>query len=164
MLGTLRDQLSYPETKKGAQGIDDEMLRRLLKKVDLEYLVDRWPQGPNDDKEVDWEQVLSMGEKQRLAMARLFYHKPKFAILDECSSGVSAAMEKRMYETCIEEGVTFITISHRPVLEQYHHIVLNVKKDGKVDGRRGLPRGERATAHQAQAQDTLNGEGSPRTT
>lgn len=34
---------------------------------------------------------------QRLAMARLFYHKPTFAILDECTSGVSTAMEERLY-------------------------------------------------------------------
>ena len=58
------------------------MLRQLLKAVDLEYLIDRGPQGPKDDKEVNWEIVLSMGEKQRLAMARLFYHNPTFAIFE----------------------------------------------------------------------------------
>ena len=69
-----------------------------------------------------------MGEKQRLAMARLFYHNPKFAILDECTSGVSAAMERKLYDACGKRNITCITISHRPVLEQYHDYVLNVLK------------------------------------
>ena len=64
-------------------------------------------------------------------MARMYFHKPKFAILDECTSGVSASMEKRLYESCVENGITCITISHRPVLEQYHDVVLNVLKDGE---------------------------------
>ena len=76
VLGTLRDQLCYPENKRVAREITDDTLRKLLKSVDLEYLIDRGPQGPNDEKEVNWEVVLSMGEKQRLAMARLFYHNP----------------------------------------------------------------------------------------
>ena len=131
VLGTLRAQLLYPESKAGANQITDQYLRELLDAVDLGYLMERGPQGPNDDREVDWESVLSMGEKQRLAMARLFYHQPKYAILDECTSGVSASMERRLYESCDARNITCITISHRPVLEQYHDVVLNVLKDGK---------------------------------
>ena len=131
VLGTLRDQLCYPEDKSVASKIQETNLRQLLRAVDLEYLVDRGPQGPKDDKEVNWEVVLSVGEKQRLAMARLFYHNPKFAILDECTSGVSASMERRLYDACAARNITCITISHRPVLEQYHDYVLNVLKDGK---------------------------------
>ena len=131
VLGTLREQLCYPSPKSRAEAITKEELRELLAEVDLAYLMDRGPQGPNDDKEVDWEAVLSMGEKQRLAMARLFWHAPQFAILDECTSGVSAAMEKRMYDTCAAKGITCITISHRPVLRKYHDCILNILKDGK---------------------------------
>lgn len=61
-------------------------LRRLLRAVDLDYLVER--EG-GLDAVVDWGSQLSLGEQQRLGMARLFYHNPKFAILDECTSGVT---------------------------------------------------------------------------
>lgn len=54
--------------------------------VDLEYLVER--EG-GLEAVVDWGSQLSLGEQQRLGMARLFYHKPRFAILDECTSGVT---------------------------------------------------------------------------
>jgi len=64
-------------------------LRHLLREVDLEYLVDR-EEGLG--AEVNWGELLSLGEQQRLGMARLFYHKPKFAILDECTSGVTVRL------------------------------------------------------------------------
>jgi len=129
VLGTLRDQLSYPAPHEEAKNISKELLKELLDEVDLGYLMDRGMDS--EDQEINWEDVLSLGEKQRLAAARLFYHTPKFAILDECTSGVSAAMERRLYETCERRGITCITISHRPVLEQYHDVVLNITADGK---------------------------------
>ena len=126
VLGTLKDQLAYPEFQSKTTAISNDELSTLLHEVDLGYLMDR-----DHDKEINWEKTLSLGEQQRLAMARLFYHKPRFAILDECTSGVSAAMERRLYEACRDQGITCITISHRPVLEQYHDVVLNILADGK---------------------------------
>lgn len=101
VVGTLRQQICYPSAS--ADDLSAEELRSLLASVDLAYLLDRsfvsstdrkrkrrgrnGPPLKSYEQEVDWENVLSMGEKQRLAMARLFYHKPEFAILDECTSG-----------------------------------------------------------------------------
>jgi len=153
VLGTLRDQLSYPETSENAKKISREELVELLERVDLGYLADRG-KGVDDNEEVNWETVLSLGEKQRLAMARLFYHKPRFAILDECTSGVSASMEKRLYESCEEQGITCITISHRPVLEQYHDVVLNILADGEGGWSwRETVRGEKKRVNQVRDKD-----------
>lgn len=60
--------------------------------------------------------ALRRGQKQRVAMARLFYHKPRFAILDECTSAVSDEVEDTLYETCKKLGITLFTVSHRKSL------------------------------------------------
>jgi ABC-type uncharacterized transport system fused permease/ATPase subunit len=71
-------------------------------------------------EEVNWEDELSLGEKQRLAIARLVHHKPRYAILDECSSAISAEMERRLYRICQQNSITYITIAHRPALRVTH--------------------------------------------
>ncbi|KAG1446242.1 hypothetical protein G6F56_009637 [Rhizopus delemar] len=111
-LGTFRDQVIYPDTQSeaAAKGYDDEELMRLLDTVHLGYLVER-EGGWNTVH--DWADVLSGGEKQRVAMARLFYHKPQFAILDECTSAVSVDIEALMYEHARKVGITLFTVSHR---------------------------------------------------
>lgn len=119
-LGTLRDQLIYPlnEQEFYASGHDDESLVQLLKTVHLEYLIDR---AGALDAVRDWQDVLSGGEKQRVAMARLFLHRPRFAILDECTSAVSIDVEARLYEYAQKElKMTLFTISHRPSLDRFH--------------------------------------------
>ena len=53
-------------------------------------------------------------------MARLFYHRPRYAILDECTSGVTVDMEERFCSRVKALGCTCITISHRPALVRCH--------------------------------------------
>ena len=72
------------------RNVSDSNLLDLLKITKLEYLIDR---EQSWDTENDWNDILSGGEKQRMAMGRLLYHKPAYAILDECTSSVSLDME-----------------------------------------------------------------------
>ena len=104
-----------------ARGKKDEDLLKILHSVELAYIVDR--EGGFESVN-DWNDVLSGGEKQRMAMARLFYHKPLFAILDECTSAVSVDVEAKLYNTAKELEITLFTVSHRQSLFKFHdHII-----------------------------------------
>ncbi|KAJ2749472.1 ATP-binding cassette long-chain fatty acid transporter pxa1, partial [Coemansia nantahalensis] len=124
-LGTLRDQVIYPHThaQMTALGRTDEELMEVLHAVHLAYLPAR-EGGFGARKE--WKDVLSGGEKQRINLARLFYHLPRFAVLDECTSAVSADVEGLMYEHAKRLGITLVTISHRPALYKYHTFLLRL--------------------------------------
>ncbi|XP_020974662.1 ABC transporter D family member 1-like isoform X2 [Arachis ipaensis] len=63
-------------------------------------------------------------------MARLFYHNPKFAILDECTSAVTTDMEERFCTKVQAMGTSCITISHRPTLVAFHDVVLSLDGEG----------------------------------
>ncbi|KAG1732981.1 hypothetical protein EDB19DRAFT_1831139 [Suillus lakei] len=127
--GSLLSQVIYPHpvSEFTASFAALEELESLLDAAHLGYLVDReggW------DAVKEWRDVLSGGEKQKLAMARLFYHRPKFAILDECTSAVSSDVEGQMYEHAKALGITLITISLRPSLTKYHTHILTLSGDG----------------------------------
>jgi ATP-binding cassette, subfamily D (ALD), member 3 len=98
--------------------------------VRLEYLVAReggW------DSENDWTDVLSGGEKQRIAIARLLYWKPTFAIMDECTSAVSVDVEGHLYRYMKSQGITLVTVSHRETLWKYHDYLLTFKGDKEYE-------------------------------
>ncbi|CAA6660436.1 unnamed protein product [Spirodela intermedia] len=126
-VGTLRDQLIYPLTSdEETEPLTHNGMVELLKNVDLEYLLERYP----PEEEINWGDELSLGEQQRLGMARLFYHKPKFAILDECTSAVTTDMEERFCAKVRAMGTSCITISHRPALVAFHDVVLSLDGEG----------------------------------
>ncbi|KDR76478.1 hypothetical protein GALMADRAFT_67361 [Galerina marginata CBS 339.88] len=110
----------------------------ILEKVHLGYLVGR-EGGLHVRKE--WRDVLSGGEKQRMAMARVLWWRPKWAVLDECTSAVSSDVEGRMYEAAKALDITLITISLRPSLMKYHKQLLTLHgPSGEAPGRWTLSR------------------------
>ncbi|KAA8496848.1 ABC transporter D family member 2, chloroplastic [Porphyridium purpureum] len=127
-LGTLREQLLYPmavDLKKASQS--DAILLETLKLVDLASLPERM--GGLDSVR-DWSDILSLGEQQRLAFARLILNKPKMAILDEASSALDLKAEERLYDFLFSSGVTYVSVGHRPSLVRYHDTILRLGATG----------------------------------
>ncbi|KAF1835723.1 hypothetical protein BDW02DRAFT_618399 [Decorospora gaudefroyi] len=123
--GTLRDQLIYPHTDADVKesGRRDADLLRVLEEAKLGYLPDR--EGGWDTKKV-WKDVFSGGEKQRMGIARLLYHEPRYAFVDEGTSAVSSDVEGLLYERAKAKGITLITISTRASLKRYHTYTLTL--------------------------------------
>lgn len=127
VLGTLRDQLTYPHTRAQAQASDED-LERLLTVVDPNRIItSQWGFDTIDD----YSNKFSGGQRQRVSMARLFYHKPRYAVLDECTNAMSEEIEDKMYEAAHALGITCVTVSHRESLKRHHVWQLNLTGDGK---------------------------------
>ena len=127
--GTLRQQIIYPDNLREMRDkrISDNDLIQILKVTEIDHIVER----PNGwDAEEEWRDVLSGGLQQRVAMARLFYHAPKYAILDECTSSVTLEIEKAMYDKAKALGITLMTVSHRRSLWKYHDNILQFDGQG----------------------------------
>ncbi|KAJ4356240.1 ATP-binding cassette long-chain fatty acid transporter pxa2 [Didymosphaeria variabile] len=140
--GTLRQQIIYPDSLREMRdkNITDADLLSILEVVEIAGIVDR-PGGW--DAEQEWTDVLSGGLQQRVAMARLFYHRPRYAILDECTSSVTLEIERVMYEEAKRLGITLMTVSHRRSLWKYHEKILQFDGQGgfvftKLDAERRL--------------------------
>ena len=118
-VGTLRDQVIYPHTEFDMRenNKNENHLQQILDAARLGYLVER--EGGWDTRK-EWKDVLSGGEKQRMGIARLLYHEPRYAFIDEGTSAVSSDVEGLLYETAKERGITLITISTRVSLKKYH--------------------------------------------
>ena len=124
ILGSLREQLLYPNLD--SETSDDE-LRTILNTVNLPNLADRFD-GFN--AVMSWGTLLSLGEQQRLAFARLLLAKPRYAVLDEASSALDVQNEALLYGYLQQSGTTFISVGHRPSLLAYHEHVLELQAEG----------------------------------
>ncbi|SFD02962.1 ABC transporter ATP-binding protein/permease [Massilia yuzhufengensis] len=122
--GTLRSQLIYPST---ACGLGDEQLLEILEQVHLPRLAG---QIGGLDAVQDWEKLLSVGEQQRLAFARVLVHAPAIVILDEATSALDSGNEASLYARLRAGGTTLISIAHRPAVLRHHTHVLHLTGDG----------------------------------
>ena len=123
ILGTLREQLLYPNTNRQMTDVE---LKAVLQQVNLQNLLSR---VDGFDTEVPWENILSIGEQQRLAFARLLVTHPSFTILDEATSALDLKNEASLYQQLQSTKTTFISVGHRESLFDYHQWVLELSQD-----------------------------------
>ena len=121
--GNLLTALYYPGSTENA---DFAEIKQVLEQVQLAHLQDRLEQ------EQDWTRILSLGEQQRLAFARLLLHKPKVAFLDEASASLDEGMEHAMYRLIRDKlpNTTIISVGHRSTLIPLHQQQLELRVDG----------------------------------
>ncbi|MCA8258224.1 ABC transporter ATP-binding protein/permease [Burkholderia sp. AU31624] len=125
-IGTLKAALTYPAT---ADAFSDEACRDALRACRLEDYVDRL------DETAHWTRVLSPGEQQRLAGARVLLHKPDFLFLDEATSALDADNEARLYHLFAERlpKAAIVSIAHRESLAAFHVGTINVERVNDSD-------------------------------
>ncbi|MBU3085428.1 ABC transporter ATP-binding protein/permease [Acinetobacter seifertii] len=124
ILSDLRSQLLYPH---GNNEISNEELQCYLEQVNLPDLAQKY--GGLDSVR-DWSKVLSLGEQQRVAFARVLIKKPRYLFLDEATSAVDVRTEKKLYNLLSEGGITFISVGHRPTIIEFHVDALDIRSDG----------------------------------
>lgn len=123
-LGDLRAVVSYPVS---AGEIGDAELHETLVKVALPHLVHRL------DEDRDWAKVLSPGEQQRVAFARVLLTQPKAVFLDEATSALDAGLEMTLYRLLRTElpDTVMVSVSHRGTVEQHHDQHLELLGEGR---------------------------------
>lgn len=121
--GRLLDALFYPSLAN--EKVDLGEIQQIIQQVQLGHLTDKLEQ------ENDWTRVLSLGEQQRLAFARLLLHKPLVAFLDEATASMDEGLEDAMYRLLKTSlpNTTIISVGHRSTLLQHHHLHLKLNID-----------------------------------
>ena len=118
VLGSLRRALSYPRTAAAS----DEEIARILKLVGMDHFAARL-----DDVD-DWSRILSLGEQQRLAFARILLIRPDWIFLDEATSALDEAREHALYQLLYQElpNASIISVGHRSTLFALHDTELRL--------------------------------------
>ncbi|MCA1855115.1 ABC transporter ATP-binding protein/permease [Massilia oculi] len=123
--GTLRSQLAYPSPDSP---LDDAALLEILDQVQLPRLAER---VGGLDAVQDWEKLLSVGEQQRLAFARVLVHRPAIVVLDEATSALDSGSEAALYARLRDSGATLVSIAHRAAVLRHHTHVLHLMGEGR---------------------------------
>ena len=134
--GSLRDQLRYPYNDRGSS---DEEIRKVVEMVNLSDVLARV--DGDLERVIDWTNVLSLGEQQRVAFARLFLRHPKFVFLDEATSALDEDNQNRLYALIRESGIGFISVGHRTTLVGFHDRLLQLHRTGEWEMKRVAEQG-----------------------
>ncbi|KAF9344186.1 hypothetical protein BGX26_004674 [Mortierella sp. AD094] len=128
--GTLREQLVYP-LKDTASDVSDADMIRVMKLARLENIIELI-EDFDFTYTHDWTKMLSPGEQQKMAFARLFYARPMFAVLDEATSSMDSDSEIEMFKQCRLLNITCITVCHNAALERFHQqkVILDARGGG----------------------------------
>jgi len=119
-VGTLKDAIVYP-SESGA--FDRDRLRDVLIAVGMPAMVERL------DEDGHWNRMLSLGEQQRLGIARALLQAPQYLFLDEATASLDEPSEARLYELLAAKlpETTIISIGHRNTLSAFHHREMGLK-------------------------------------
>ena len=123
--GTLREQLCYPYPNRG---VADEAIRDVVDQVNLNDVLARV--DGDFDRVIDWANILSLSEQQRVSFARLILKHPVVAFLDEATSALDEDNERRLYDLIRSLGIAFVSVGHRSTIIPYHDVVLAIGKAG----------------------------------
>lgn len=124
------------------QGIpSDEDLEHILRLVNLGHLTKPRPGSGVSmtdsglDVLCDWSEVLSLGEAQRIAFARILIHQPAFCFCDEVTAALDAQNEESLYSalSTYAPKTCLVSVGHRPALLKHHSHVLHLQEHGKWD-------------------------------
>jgi len=120
-IGSLRAALAYPAAPKK---FADAAMVAALERCGLPHLTGRL------DEEERWDRVLSLGEQQRLAFARLVLHRPRWVFLDEATAALDEENQDSMMRLFREELAesALVSIGHRPGLDAYHDRTLHLSR------------------------------------
>ena len=132
----LDELICYPLCDDPKSLPSEATVSELLRQVGLNPLplLSRQLEAQQSGAELDWSEVMSRGQKQRLALARVLFHRPKFAVFDEAISALDRRSERQIYERCVNMGITVITVAlpgHS--VQQFHCRVLTLRGSGKWD-------------------------------
>ena len=131
-LGTLHAALSYPAA---TDAFSDDEAREALRLVGLAHL------APNLAEEERWDRVLSLGEQQRMAFARLLLHKPAWIFMDEATAALDEPNQDMLMHLVVDRlpNVALVSIGHRQGLEVFHNRTLTLKRQPEGGAQLSLP-------------------------
>jgi ABC-type uncharacterized transport system fused permease/ATPase subunit len=119
----LLPQLECVAFPRNITDIRTDIVNEIIHFLELGHLMKRDPE--------DWQSGLSPGERQRLALARVLLHQPRFLLMDEATSAIPTVLERKIYERIQSMQISMISISHNPDLRVFHTNSLDIDEKGR---------------------------------